>query len=171
MPVAVHGAALVSSLVSAFALFAVVVSMLVVVPARGNAEDLEAGAVASPPHMASTSATTSATMPARTRWSEKRLFEVSYVATPSPVPLLTTHAWTVTIADGEGQPVRDATVTVLGVMPEHDHGFPTTPQVKPLGDGRYLVEGIKFHMPGDWVVLFRIQAGASGDSVRFELHL
>ncbi len=166
-PVVVHGSALASSLVFAFALFAVVVSMLVVVPARGNAKDLEAGAVESPSKTAITSASTSA----RTHWSEKRLFEVGYTATPSPVPLLTTHAWTVTIADGEGRPVRDATVTVLGGMPEHDHGFPTTPQVKPLGDGRYLVEGIKFHMPGDWVVILRIQAGASSDSVRFELHL
>lgn len=139
------------------------VALLLAAPAFAQVTGIEAGAVE--PHSSAASVTST------TRWSEKRLFEVSYTATPSPVPLLTTHSWTVTIADGEGRPVRDATVTVLGGMPEHDHGFPTTPQVKPLGDGRYLVEGIKFHMPGDWVVILRIQAGANSDSVRFELHL
>lgn len=143
----------------AFALLAV----LLAAPALVQAGNVEAGAVE----------TTSNPTPVTSvsRWSDQRLFEVSYVSTPSPVPLLATHAWTVTIADGEGRPVRDATLTVLGGMPEHDHGFPTTPQVKPLGDGRYLVEGIKFHMPGDWVVILRIQAGSNSDSVRFELHL
>lgn len=141
------------------ALFAV----LLAAPAFAQAVNIEAGAVEPPSNTSSVTSTS--------RWSEKRLFEVSYTATPSPVPLLTTHTWTVTIADGEGRRVRDATVTVLGGMPEHDHGFPTTPQIEPLGDGRYLVEGIKFHMPGDWVVILRIQAGASSDSVRFELHL
>ena len=143
----------------AFALLAV----LLAAPAFAQAVNIEAGAVEPPSNTSSFTSTS--------RWSEKRLFEVSYTATPSPVPLLTTHTWTVTIADGEGRRVRDATVTVLGGMPEHDHGFPTTPQIKPLGDGRYLVEGLKFHMPGDWVVILRIQAGASSDSVRFELHL
>jgi hypothetical protein len=140
-----------------------IVAVFLAAPALVQAGNVEAGAVET------TSIPTPVT--STSRWSEKRLFEVSYTATPSPVPLLTTHAWTVTIADGEGRPVRDASLAVLGGMPEHDHGFPTTPQVRPLGDGRYLVEGIKFHMPGDWVVILRIQAGANSDSVRFELHL
>ena len=157
IPGPLHGAVHATS--CAFALVAV----LLAAPALAQSANLEGGAVeptSNPSPVTSTS-----------RWSEKRLFDVSYTATPSPVPLLATHTWTVTIADDKGRPVRDATVTVLGGMPEHDHGFPTTPQVKPLGDGRYLVEGIKFHMPGAWVVILRIQAGANGDSVRFELHL
>jgi hypothetical protein len=56
-------------------------------------------------------------------------------------------------------------------MPAHGHGLPTVPTLRELGDGRYLVEGVKFHMPGAWVMAFRIKAGAVVDSVRFALEL
>jgi hypothetical protein len=105
------------------------------------------------------------------RWSTKHLFEVGYASTPSPVPLLQLHSWTLTITDAGGRPVDGATITVEGGMPAHAHGLPTTPQVKGLGQGRYLVEGLKFHMPGAWVVGFRVKAGAVVDAVKFDLQL
>lgn len=108
---------------------------------------------------------------ATTQWSRQHLFRASYVSSPSPVPSLKTHEWTVTIVDASERPVADARVTVLGGMPAHSHGLPTTPQVKNLGGGRYLIEGMKFHMPGDWVVALRIKAGSVVDSVQFDLHL
>ena len=108
---------------------------------------------------------------ATARWSTKHLFEVSYLSTPSPVPLLQVHSWTVTIVDASGQPVNGATITVAGGMPAHAHGLPTTPQVRSLGAGRYLIEGLKFHMPGAWVVGLRIKAGALVDAVNFDLQL
>jgi hypothetical protein len=116
-------------------------------------------------------ATVTAAPDATTRWSTKHLFEVGYVSTPSPVPLLQMHSWTLTIADAGGRPVDGATITVEGGMPAHAHGLPTTPQVKGLGQGRYLVEGLKFHMPGAWVVGFRIKAGVVVDAVKFDLQL
>lgn len=105
------------------------------------------------------------------QWTEKRLYRVSWVSSPTPVPLLALHAWTVTIVDAEARPVDDARVTVLGGMPAHAHGLPTTPAVSSLGGGRYLVEGLKFHMPGAWVVAFRITAAPGTDSVSFPLEL
>lgn len=113
----------------------------------------------------------SAAIDATTRWSEHRRFRVHYETTPVPVPLLTVHQWTVTIADPDGKPVTGALLTVLGGMPAHGHGLPTVPTVRELGGGRYLVEGLKFHMPGAWVVAFRIEAGAVIDSVSFALEL
>ena len=36
-------------------------------------------------------------------------------------------------------------------MPDHDHGLPTQPQVTSrLENGDYLLEGVRFHMPGKW---------------------
>lgn len=35
-------------------------------------------------------------------------------------------------------------------MPEHRHGMNYRPSLKPLGDGRWRVEGLMFHMPGRW---------------------
>jgi hypothetical protein len=105
------------------------------------------------------------------RWSEKRLFKVRYESAPTPVPLLTLHTWTITVSDAAGAPVRGANVLVLGGMPAHAHGLPTAPVVSELGDGRYRVEGLKFHMPGAWVVAFRIRASAGVDAVSFALDL
>ena len=104
-------------------------------------------------------------------WTGKRLYRVAWASTPSPVPMLALHSWTITITDPAGAPVDDAQVTVLGGMPAHSHGLPTAPVVRGLGGGRYLVEGLKFHMPGAWVVAFRIKAAAGTDavSVPFEL--
>lgn len=108
---------------------------------------------------------------ATTRWSTKHLFKVGYTSSPAPVPLLAVHSWTVTILDEAGRPVDGATIAVLGGMPAHAHGLPTTPQVKSLGGGRYLIEGLKFHMPGAWAVGLRIKAGTVIDAVTFDLQL
>jgi hypothetical protein len=57
-------------------------------------------------------------------------------------------------------------------MPQHGHGLPTQPLVTAyLGDGTYLVEGMKFQMGGWWVVDFTIEANGQSDTVRFNLSL
>ena len=57
-------------------------------------------------------------------------------------------------------------------MPAHGHGLPTEPRVTAnLGDGDYRVEGMKFHMQGDWVVTFAISAGGKEDIATLEFQL
>jgi hypothetical protein len=57
-------------------------------------------------------------------------------------------------------------------MPQHGHGLPTLPQVtENLGEGDYRVEGLKFHMPGWWIVEFDISADGMNDHVTFNLQL
>jgi hypothetical protein len=54
----------------------------------------------------------------------------------------------------------------------HDHGLPTLPlATQNLGDGDYLVEGMKFHMNGWWQVTLSIVSGDDSDSVTFDLQL
>ena len=43
-------------------------------------------------------------------------------------------------------------------MPEHRHGMNYRPSVKPLGDGRWRVEGLLFHMPGRWDLQLDVRA-------------
>ncbi len=84
-----------------------------------------------------------------TRLSEQGLFNVSYTASTGTVPVNQMHQWTLHVEMADGQPVEDATITVDGDMPQHGHGLPTKPQVtKYLGNGDYLVEGMKFQMGG-----------------------
>ncbi|MCX7892846.1 MAG: hypothetical protein N2544_10845 [Burkholderiales bacterium] len=55
-------------------------------------------------------------------------------------------------------------VTALGVdaeMPEHRHGMNYRARVAAKGEGRYLAEGLMFHMPGRWRFLFDVEAGSA----------
>lgn len=68
----------------------------------------------------------------------------------SPIEINSIHSWEIVLTDEQG-PIEEATVTVTGGMPEHNHGMPTQPQItQQLAAGRYLLEGVRFHMPGLW---------------------
>lgn len=109
---------------------------------------------------------------ATTRLTENGLYQISYKASRAPIPINQFHTWTLTLATPDGQPVRNARITVDGDMPQHGHGLPTQPQVtKSLGGGKYLLEGVKFQMGGWWVVDLNVSAGSITDQVRFNLLL
>lgn len=131
--------------------------------AAGLAAGCSAQAGIKPPQDASDYATE--------RSSAQGAFRVSY-RTDGPVPVGRMHAWTLHVARADGTPVTDAQITVDGDMPEHRHGLPTRPRVtRHLGNGDYLVEGIKFQMGGWWVMDFDISTGGTSDRVRFHLQL
>ena len=99
-----------------------------------------------------------------------KLFKVSYKTDPADVKVNTMQKWTVSVQDADGKPVKNAEIAVDGSMPAHGHGMPTQPKVtKNLGDGSYIVEGIKFSMLGDWVMKFTIKADSKTDSVSFKV--
>lgn len=107
-----------------------------------------------------------------TQLSESGLYQATIVPDSEPIAINQLHTWIVHIETGDGQPLSDATVTVDGDMPQHGHGMPTRPQVtQNLGNGDYLVEGMKFQMGGWWVVEFMIGAGGEQDKVSFNLLL
>ena len=104
--------------------------------------------------------------------SESGQYVVSYQPSASPVPINELHSWTIRIATPDGEPVEDASITIDGDMPQHGHGLPTQPQATSyLGDGRYLIEGVKFQMTGWWFMEFDITAAGSHDVVRFDFVL
>jgi hypothetical protein len=107
-----------------------------------------------------------------TRLSAQGAYRVSYEPRRGTVPVNQIHAWTLHVETADGRPVEGATITVDGDMPQHGHGLPTEPQVTAdLGGGHYLVEGLKFHMPGWWVMDFTISADGRTDAVRFDMLL
>ena len=107
-----------------------------------------------------------------TRSSENSLFKVSYSTSNGTVPVNQMHQWTLHVETADGLPVENATITVDGDMPQHGHGLPTRPQVtKYLGNGDYLVEGLKFQMGGWWVMDFVITAQDQSDAVQFNMML
>jgi hypothetical protein len=82
------------------------------------------------------------------------------------------HSWTIELKTAEGHSVDKASIAVDGGMPQHGHGLPTSPVVtENLGDGRYLVEGMKFNMPGWWTVTVHVDGTAGADQTTFNVIL
>jgi len=99
-----------------------------------------------------------------------------YVATITPEdgepkvgPL---HSWVLALTTADGTPVEGASVSVDGGMPNHNHGLPTAPRVTAdLGEGRYRIEGVKFSMPGWWVLTVTVDGPQGADRATFNLML
>ncbi len=108
----------------------------------------------------------------RTRLSHKKIFYVSYESQLDPILVNKIHTVKVKIETADGHPVKNAEITLDGDMPQHGHGLPTEPEVtQELGDGYYIVEGMKFSMPGWWIINFHIKTQDDEDSVTFNLYL
>ena len=104
--------------------------------------------------------------------SEGQQYEVGYASKLKPIVINTMHTWIIHIKDRDGQPVSNVELSVVGGMPEHNHGLATRPQItQNFGDGNYLLEGMKFHMGGWWQVTISIREENFSDSVTFDLQL
>lgn len=102
--------------------------------------------------------------------SAKKVFRVSYVSESVPIPIGRIIGWKLRVETADGRPVKDAGITVKGDMPEHGHGLPTQPEVaKGIADGDYIVQGLKFSMPGWWVITFKVKAQDMDDTATFNL--
>jgi hypothetical protein len=71
----------------------------------------------------------------------------------APLDINRIHSWQLRLTDAQGSPVSNAQIELVGGMPEHDHGMPTQPQITAETEtGSYLLEGMRFHMPGKWLL-------------------
>lgn len=90
----------------------------------------------------------------------------------SPLGINRMHSWRLRLTDADGAPVANARFEVQGGMPDHDHGLPTRPEVTDeVEPGVYLLQGLRFHMPGRWLIEFDIGLGEDADSASLEFEL
>ncbi len=99
-------------------------------------------------------------------------YRVTAISRIHPLAINQMHAWELQVFDRSGQPVINANISVSGGMPAHDHGLPTDPRItRELGEGRYLLEGVKFHMRGAWELYVLIDATGRPDTATLSLEL
>jgi cytochrome c peroxidase len=100
--------------------------------------------------------------------SRHDLYHVALIP-PAEAPRINQlHSWQVRLTTSDGAPVTAAHFEFTGGMPQHGHGFPTKPRVtRELGNGLYLLEGMKFSMTGWWQIRLGIAAGPGDDEVTF----
>lgn len=80
--------------------------------------------------------------------------------------------WTLAIKDTQGVPLVGANIRVTGGMPGHRHGMPSTPAVTPVvGKETYIVEGLKFNMAGEWVLMLKVDHGKLRDTFEFPINI
>lgn len=90
----------------------------------------------------------------------------------SPLLINQIHSWHIRILDSNNQSLNVEQLSVIGGMPEHDHGLPTQPQITTrLENGDYLLEGVRFHMPGKWELIITMQKDGEDDQAVIEFQL
>ncbi len=103
--------------------------------------------------------------------SERGLYQLRFESSVEPIEINRMHSWVLHVR-ANGVPVEGASFVIDGGMPAHDHGLPTRPRVTAeLGDGSYRLEGLRFHMNGDWEIVIEISAGGETDTVIVALTL
>lgn len=56
-------------------------------------------------------------------------------------------------------------------MPEHRHGMNYRATITAKGEGRFRAEGLLFHMPGRWEIIFDVAAGAESERLTHDINL
>ena len=102
--------------------------------------------------------------------SDDKIYRVSLYSNSFPIPLQKIHSWTAHVEYANGKPLENAKIYIHGGMPVHRHGFPVTPRVKKyLGNGNYLIKGIKFSMMGEWEMRLNIKEKTQRDRAVFRI--
>lgn len=106
------------------------------------------------------------------KMSDNGTFHVTVEPMVDVVEINELHSWELSVMDMDMNPVEGATVAFGGGMPEHDHGFPTSPEVVSTDEaGKYLIEGVKMQMAGWWTMELDISAETMADTVTFNIVL
>lgn len=104
--------------------------------------------------------------------SQEGTFRVQFLPDALPLPLNVMHAWTLQLQTANGEPLVGAELTLVGGMPAHNHGLPSAPQVQAMAEpGRYRVEGLRFHMQGEWVLVLTVKHDGREDRASLPVSL
>ena len=104
--------------------------------------------------------------------SERGSLQATLAPRDGPVAIGAFQPWILSLNTMMGSPLEQARIAVGGGMPGHGHGLPTQPVVTDyLGDGRYLVEGLKFSMAGQWIVALAVDSPQGQDRFAFNINL
>ncbi len=79
-----------------------------------------------------------------------------YETDPEKIPLNTPFSLRVVALKNKTALPKEAVLTVDARMPQHRHGMTRKPVVTQTGKGKFVVEGMLFHMPGSWELYFDI---------------
>ena len=104
--------------------------------------------------------------------TESGRYRVSLMPADGEVPIAEIHNWIVRLETAEGGAFMPTRLGLSGGMPAHGHGMTVEPRVtQRLDDGSFLVEGMKFHMAGEWRLLVGVGGPKGFDEVSFDIEI
>lgn len=104
--------------------------------------------------------------------SEGGRYRVSIGPESGKVELGPLQSWWVRFETLEGRAFQPGHVSFGGGMPQHGHGFDTSPRVTQiLPGGGVRIEGVRFHMAGDWRVRVDFLGPEGRDAALFEVRV
>lgn len=95
-----------------------------------------------------------------------------YRTRPAPIPDGELFAIDVEVRTAGGSAAAESLgLTADAAMPAHGHGMNTQPEVTRVAPGRYLVEGMLFHMPGHWEIYLDLREGGRAERAQVNIEL
>lgn len=94
------------------------------------------------------------------RTAQSQRFGIAFRSEPAQPQVGAPFALEIAVCAKDGAALPDA-LKVDAHMPAHRHGMNYAPTLRPLAPGRYRAEGMLFHMPGRWELLFDLTAGGT----------
>ena len=93
------------------------------------------------------------------------LSPIGRITAPAVLPL----TFTVTLNNGEPLSPDDLTITVDAAMIAHYHGLVRSPIVRRLRGTTFTVDGLFFHMPGEWDIFVDVKRGRILERTQWEI--
>ena len=128
-----------------------------------------AGCKEDEPDASGPEAISSAEWPA-TETTDGGSFEVTVDPEPEKIVLYKHFALDVKVGAKDGESSGIAIVADAD-MPEHRHGMNTKPEVSEIEAGHFRVEGMLFHMAGQWVITVDVTRGEKTESAEFPVYM
>jgi hypothetical protein len=94
---------------------------------------------------------------------------LSMTPSPQPLPFGQTFSLSLVVCDAAGNPFSGI-LKADARMPRHKHGMNYRPTVTTAGDGKFLLKGFLFHMPGLWRFTFDLGSGNNRDRIEIDHH-
>jgi hypothetical protein len=97
-------------------------------------------------------------------------YEIVFAAVPAPIEPGKHFSLDIAVCP-RGGALPALSLRVDAVMPEHRHGMNYRPVVVAQGGGVYRADGLMFHMPGRWDLLFDLATSAGTERLAATRHL
>ena len=104
--------------------------------------------------------------------TEAGRYRVELMPENGHAPIAEIHSWSVRLTTRDGEAFVPLRLGLSGRMPGHGHGMQTEPRVtRQREDGAFVVEGMKFHMGGEWKLIVGVDGPVGMDTATFALKI